>query len=70
MNLREFGFEELFVVLEASEFHERLPVSLIHRDSTGGCRGGNRYVEGEPRTFGELMLDDSLPSHYRLFNVR
>ena len=35
-----------------------------------GCRGGNRYVEGEPFTFGELMSDDSLGSpYYRLFNV-
>ena len=25
-----------------------------------GCRGGNRNVEGESLTFGELMLDDSL----------
>ena len=25
-----------------------------------GCRGGNRYVEGDLLTFGYLMLDDSL----------
>ena len=46
--------------------------------------GGNRYVEGEPLTFGYLMLDDALPSltfgylmlddplgvpYYQLFNV-
>ena len=36
-----------------------------------GCRGGNRYVEGESLTFGYLMLDDSLGyPYYRLFNVR
>ena len=49
-----------------------------------GYRGGNRYVEGESLTFGELMLDDYLPSctigylmldnsfgfpYYRLFNI-
>ena len=35
-----------------------------------GCRGGNRYVEGEPLTFGYLLLDDSLGyPHYRLINV-
>ena len=32
--------------------------------------GGNRYVEGEPRTFGYLMLYDALGyPYYRLFNV-
>ena len=38
---------------------------------TGGGRvgGGNQNVEGDLLTFGYLMLDDSLPSHYRLFNV-
>ena len=36
-----------------------------------GCRGGNRYVEGDLLTFGYLMLDDSLGyPYYRLFNVR
>ena len=49
-----------------------------------GCRGGNRYVEGDLFTFGYLMLDDALPSltigslmlddslgvpYYRLINV-
>ena len=35
-----------------------------------GCRGGNRYVEGDLLTFGYLMLDDSLGYYYyRLFNV-
>ena len=27
-----------------------------------GCRGGNRYVEGDLLTIGELMLDDTFPS--------
>ena len=36
-----------------------------------GCRGGNRYVEGDLLTFGYLMLDDSLGfPDYRLLNVR
>ncbi len=36
-----------------------------------GCRGGNRYVEGDLLTFGYLMLNDSLGyPYYRLFNVR
>ena len=36
-----------------------------------GCRGGNRYVEGDLLTFGCLMLDDALGyPYYRLFNVR
>ena len=26
-----------------------------------GWGGGNRYVEGEPRTFGYLMLYDTFP---------
>ena len=31
---------------------------------------GDRYVEGEPLTFGYLMLDDSVGfPYYRLFNV-
>ena len=35
-----------------------------------GCRGGDRYFEGEPLTFGYLVLDDSFGYHYyRLFNV-
>ena len=35
-----------------------------------GCRGGNRYVEKEPLTFGELILDDSLGfPYYRLIDV-
>ena len=34
-----------------------------------GCRGGNRYVEGDLLTFGYLMLNDSLGDPYfRLFN--
>ena len=34
-----------------------------------GCRGGNRYVEGELLTFGYLVLDDSLGyPYFRLFN--
>ena len=36
-----------------------------------GCRGGNRYVEGDVLTFGKLMLDDALGYlYYRLFKVR
>ena len=35
-----------------------------------GCRGGNRYVEGDLLTFGYLMLDDALGfPYYRLINV-
>ena len=34
-----------------------------------GWGGGNQNVEGDLLTIGYLMLDDSLPSHYRLFNV-
>ena len=30
----------------------------------------NQNVEGDLLTFGYLMFDDSLPSHYRLFNVK
>ena len=34
-----------------------------------GWGGGNRYVEGEPRIFGYLMLDDALGyPYFRLFN--
>ena len=40
------------------------------RDHQCGCRGGNRYVEGDLLTFGYLMLDDSLGFHYyRLISV-
>ena len=36
-----------------------------------GCRGGNRYVEGDLLIVGYLVLDDSLGfPYYRLFNVR
>ena len=35
-----------------------------------GLPPDNRYVEWEPLTFGEVMLDDALPfPYYRLINV-
>ena len=36
-----------------------------------GCRGGNRYVEGDHLTFGFLMLDDSLgyPSNFQKVEI-
>ena len=41
-----------------------------YRTTPVGCRGGNRYVEGDLLTFGYLMLDDSLGYlYFRLFNV-
>ena len=33
-----------------------------HGTTPVGCRDVNRYVERESLTFGELMLDDSIPS--------
>ena len=34
-----------------------------------GWGDGNQNVEGDLLTIGYLMLDDYLPSQYRLFNV-
>ena len=40
-----------------------------NRTTPVGCRGGNRYVEGDLLTFGYLMLDGSLGyPYFRLFN--
>ena len=40
--------------------HHRTPYSG-YGTTPVGWGGGNRYVEGEPRTFGYLMLYDTFP---------
>jgi hypothetical protein len=35
-----------------------------------GWGDGNQNVEGDLLTIGYLMLDDYLPSHYRLLNIK
>ena len=47
---------------------EALGTERVSQDSIGvtpvGCRGGNRYVEGDLLTFGYLMLYDALGYPY------
>ena len=45
-----------------SSLDRRCFMFIVSPKKVVGCRGGNRYVEGDLLTFGYLMLNDSLPS--------